>query len=493
MKCGICQQPLSSLKALCTCGDDPYAGLELAEGRYRLLGSVAKGGMGIVYRTLRLEDNALCAIKISRWNEALQQLRQFEPEEARKEEKARVSREFELLKKASSQTPHIMQVFDQVHDDPRIGLYYPMEFLEGSPLSNLPIWGYPLPKKQVVQLVLQMCEGIGIAHGLGVVHRDLNPDNMFIVRHEEHEQFVKLIDFGIARDLYARRGAFSTGHDMAFGHLHYLAPEQVGYSPKTGKYERETASKLDTRADLYTIGAIMFHMLTGYPPFEDDTLEGLAHRTWGQPANLERAQREGKLPRGLREIVLSCLKADPNQRPPDIYVLTDMLRSYQENPLGPPPPPSARSKDPFGGTSSDIWSALDEGLSPQGINALDEFSIEFDSMFEEQDIAEVTIESSQDALNNALPADVLASLENAPAFLEELDVVDDDSSWVQSPQSNVIDSLIEEALQTGKRPIPDTSLPTQKAATTTSKWPVWFALIGLIFVCVGVLFFFVQK
>lgn len=439
MKCGICQQPLDTLKAICSCQKDPYAGYVLAE-RYKLLGRIAKGGMGIVYRAIRLEDDTLCAIKISRWSEALQQLRQYEPQEAREEEEARLQREFKLLEKASSQTPHIVQVFDEMRDDQRTGLYYPMEFLEGQPLSAHPHWNQAMDKKDVVELILQMSEGISIAHGLGVVHRDLNPDNVFIVKQGDQEQFVKLIDFGIARDLYARREIYRTGHDMAFGHLHYMAPEQVGYSPKTGTYERETAAKLDTRADIYTIGAIMFHMLTGYPPFEDDTLEGLAVRDWEEPTNVKRAKEEGLLPSGLRDIITSCLEADPNNRPPDIFVLRDMLQTYHERPTNaaPPPPPGARkdkgfldSQDLLQATSdsSGLWSAFDEEVQPGQPNALDQFSQDFNNIFED-DIAEIEIEEapSPSAISvpsltpiRRAPADILAALENAPAFLDEDD------------------------------------------------------------------------
>lgn len=433
MKCGICHQPLESLTAVCSCGDDPHANRILAD-RYRLLGLVAEGGMGSVYRALRMEDDFLCVIKISRWSEALQQLRQLEPEQAKAEEEARIYREFKLLQKASSQSEHIVQVYDEVRDDPVIGLYYPMEFLQGQPLSQLPEWGRPLARKEVIELVLQMSEGISVAHGLGVVHRDLNPDNMFIVKHPDHDRFVKLIDFGIARDLYARKEIYNTGNDMAFGHLHYLAPEQVGYNPATGSYEQSTASKLDTRADIYTIGAIMFHMLTGFPPFDEDTIEGLALRDWEEPINVKVAIEEGLLPSGLRDIIHSSLHPDPNQRPPDIFVLSDMLRTQQSTvTTGPPPPPSQRklqSSDFLNATSSssDLWAVFEEGTKP-GLGGLDQFSADFNNIISEQeladDIAEMIVDLDEDELptttTSSLPSEVLKSLDNAPAFFGDDD------------------------------------------------------------------------
>lgn len=506
VKCGICRKHLADQKALCDCGQDPHAGWEL-DGRYRLLGLIAQGGMGMIYRGLNLQNGQLLAIKISRWSEALQHLRQLEPAAARREEEARVSREFQLLQKASSQSPHVVKAYDAMRDDPRVGLYYPMEFLEGLPLAKLPSWGKPLPIEVVVELTLQICDGISVTHGLGVVHRDLNPDNIFIVRTPEHPHYVKLIDFGIARDLYARRDIYNTGHDMAMGHLHYLAPEQVGYNAKTGDYETATAAKLDTRADIFTIGAILFHMLLGYPPFEDDTMEGLAVRDWDVPENLQRARQEGRIPAGLRDIITSCLNPDPDKRPPDIFVLSDMLRSFKEQSENTIPAPfQAPDAD-----SAELWAAIEAGTTPGQEGGLDMFSAEFDSVFIEDDIFDVEViveeitpgavptESAymrQDfevelvggppdsaprnnlAISN-IPSDVLDALENAPAFFDDDDeggslfeshddltpslfdshndlptVTGTPLELLDESNNSLIDNLIEESLMTSSNPPP---------------------------------------
>lgn len=327
MKCGLCERPLRHLDALCDCGLDPNAGW-IMHNRYQLLGLIGQGGMGMIYRALDQHTQQRCAIKISRWNEALQKLRQMESAEAKAEERARIEREFKLLEKAASRSSHVVQVFDTFREDPMLGLYYPMEFLEGQPLSKLPEWGQAMSPREVVPLILQLCEGVGVAHGLGVVHRDLNPDNIFIVRTEKEPRFVKLIDFGIARDLYARKGIYNTGSDLAFGHLHYLAPEQVGYDPVTDEYQTATAARLDHRADIYSLGAIMFHMLTGVPPFDDGTIEGLALRNWRKPPHVARAIKESFLPHELQELILSCLQPTPNLRLPDILAFSDLLQSY---------------------------------------------------------------------------------------------------------------------------------------------------------------------
>ncbi|MCB9641366.1 MAG: serine/threonine protein kinase [Myxococcales bacterium] len=335
MKCAQCKRPLPDLRSACSCGQDPYAGLILNE-RYELLGELGAGGMGLIYRALKLDDGTLCVIKISRWGKALEEMRQLDPAEAREEERARIEREFTLLQKASSRSKHVVHVYDTFAEDPRVGLYYPMEFLDGQPLSQIDGWGQPIDPARVLKLMAQINEGIGVAHGLGVVHRDLNADNIFIVNFEGTDDFVKLIDFGIARNLYNRRKLFQTGDHLAFGHLDFLAPEQVGYSHATQNYDREVAAKLDHRADIYSLGVMMFMMLTGFAPFETKTFEDLALRDWEYPPGLEQAIDDGLLIGGLRDIVSACLQPDPDQRPPDVLVLGDMLshqlRAMQQNP-----------------------------------------------------------------------------------------------------------------------------------------------------------------
>ncbi len=335
MNCGICGKPLKSLRAICDCGKDPYAGFILKD-RYQLLGKVAEGGMGILYRAVSLEDNQLYAIKISRWIKPLQKLRNLKEEEARKEEEERVKREFTLLKTAASQSQHIVQVFDDYDYDERIGLYYPMEFLEGLLLSEHPKYTSKFPPSEVLELMLQLCEALGVAHALGVVHRDINPDNIFIVRDKNNADFVKLIDFGIARNLYDRRKLFDTGDNLGFGHLHYLSPEQVGYSAKEKRYTKEAALHLDHRADIFSLGAIMCHMLIGQPPYHTTSFEDLAFRKWEEPENLNRAILNEEIPNNIQEILLACLHPDPEERLGDLYALTDMLEHVQKELQGIP-------------------------------------------------------------------------------------------------------------------------------------------------------------
>ncbi len=329
---------MDSIDQICSCGRDKFAGRELPGG-YRLLGQIAKGGMGLIYRGIRIQDGALCAIKFSRWDRALQQMRNLEPREAKEEEKKRIHREVELLKKASQQSEHIVKILDTYREDPELGLFYPMEFLNGTPISKHPNWGKPWPPSRALELILQLTQGLGVVHGLGIVHRDINPDNIFIVQTEKNPEFIKIIDFGIARDLYQRKNLYQTDSQLAFGQLQYLAPEQIGYSAKDDKFDSSVTKRLDHRVDIYAVGVLLFQLLTGAPPFTDRTMAELVSRDWYYPPNLELAREKNLIPIALYEIIKSCLNPDPDDRPPDIFFLTEQLQSAARILSSSTPPP----------------------------------------------------------------------------------------------------------------------------------------------------------
>ena len=373
MNCGVCNKPLKTLHSVCDCGKDLFVDIVLKD-EYRLLGKVAEGGMGILYRAISLKDEELYAIKISRWIKPLQELRHIKEEEARQEEEARVKREFTLLKTAASQSQHIVQVYGDYHYDERIGLYYPMEFLEGVLLSAHPKYIERFSPSKVITLMLQLCEALGVAHALGVVHRDLNPDNVFIVRGANGKDFVKLIDFGIARDLYDRRKLFDTGDNLGFGHLHYLSPEQVGYSAKEKRYTKASSAQLDHRADIFSLGAIMCHMLIGKPPYRTGSFEDLAFRKWDEPENLNRAIVNEEIPQNIQEILLFCLKPDPQERLGDLYALTDMLEHAQRQLQGIP-------ESNVSAFTLDLTGEL--GILPEGLTFADSFHDEFTAALNE--------------------------------------------------------------------------------------------------------------
>ena len=359
MDCPYCSNELMTLSTTCDCGEDPFSGKVLND-RYKLLGLTARGGMAVICRGLDLEDDSLRAIKISRWGETLREIRQLEPTEARKEERARVDREFTLLQKASTLSSNVVAVYEEVMEDEELGLYYPMEFLAGLPLDLVPEWWRPFPPHRALAIALQVCEAVSIAHGLGVVHRDLNPGNIFLVKDEDGLDRVKIIDFGIARSLYERRKLFQTGDDIAFGSLHFLSPEQAGYSASTDAYSQETAAALDHRADIYAVGVILFCMLTGSTPFPetDESVEELAARDWCNPRPFGSLVDLEGVPTGLEALVMSCIHADPDCRPPDALVLADLLReassAIPEDAAAapilvgkkPPPPPVAAVEPP---------------------------------------------------------------------------------------------------------------------------------------------------
>jgi eukaryotic-like serine/threonine-protein kinase len=236
-------------------------------GPYLIEQHLGGGAMGVVYRASHIDTNRIVAMKI---------LRAHLLEE--RETVARFHREARLASRIGH--PHVGGVFELVQAGGRQGLA--MELVEGEPLSS--IMTMPLPPERVTLLVAQLLKGLEHAHAMGLVHRDLKPDNV-LVEWRNGRDHARIIDFGIA---IAQEGspesvARLTGSGQIIGTPAYMSPEQA------------RAESVDQRSDFYSLGAIMYEMLTGKLPFD------------GRPA----------------DVVLAKLKHDPptfEQRAPGIIV-----------------------------------------------------------------------------------------------------------------------------------------------------------------------------
>ncbi|HEX7256297.1 MAG TPA: serine/threonine-protein kinase [Gaiellaceae bacterium] len=212
--------------------------------------------------------------------------------------------------------PNIVAVFDVGEDD---GVpYIVMEYVEGETLADLMARKGPLDADRGVDLVLQVCAGLEHAHSAGLVHRDIKPQNLLV----RSDDTVKIVDFGIARLLNATQ---LTQVGTVLGTAAYLAPEQALGEPVTGA------------ADLYSLGAVLYELLAGRPPY---TFESLAELTV--------KQREGPPPPipgvspELEEVVVHCLRADPSERPPSAAALArELAQASPEPPTQPLPAPDA--------------------------------------------------------------------------------------------------------------------------------------------------------
>ena len=222
---------------------------QVISSKYKLLRLLGDGGMGSVYEAEHLRLGTHVAIKVLHSDLARRAglIDRFLQE-------ARVS--------AQIRSPHVVQVTDVESTDDGVA-YLVMELLQGEPLSNLEKRDRTLPVPTACEYTLQILQALEAAHSLGVVHRDLKPDNVFVT-FEGGKPVIKLIDFGIAK-LKRAEGAAAAGHKnltvagMMMGTPEYMAPEQA-YS----------ATDVDARADLYSVGVMLYEMLSGQTPAQGD-------------------------------------------------------------------------------------------------------------------------------------------------------------------------------------------------------------------------------
>ncbi|QRK06201.1 protein kinase [Archangium violaceum] len=291
--------------ALPTAEDDALVGQRL--GEYRVLRCIGRGGMGVVYEAEHVTIGRRVALKLLR------------------EDHARSPHARNLLAEAraagSIQHRGIIDVFG-IGQEPGIGQYLVMEYLEGEPLSHVIARCAPLPPARVVELLGEVLDALSAAHARGVIHRDLKPSNIFVVREVDGTELVKVLDFGLAKHSTQPDGTASqTRSDLIVGTPHYMAPEQA------------LSEAVSPRTDLYAVGVIAFEMLTGRRPFPGrSSMEIVAHHL-KSPAI--RPSSYVVLPHRLDDLVLQLLAKEPWQRPGSASEVAREMRALLQEQEGP--------------------------------------------------------------------------------------------------------------------------------------------------------------
>ena len=232
----------------------------------------------------------------------------------------RFEREFRLTARLSH--PNTVEVYDYGRAEDGT-YYYVMEYLKGLSLAELVNRHGPLPPGRVVYLLRQVCGALRKAHAAGLIHRDIKPSNIFAARQGGLGDVAKLLDFGFVLPTAILGEATLTGEGQILGTPLYMSPEQA-----KGGHE------LDERSDIYSLGAVAYHLLTGRPPFQAKgrTAVLIAHAR--DPVEPPSRVRPG-IPEDLERVVLRCLAKPPDERFPDAEALEQALGACARGGLGP--------------------------------------------------------------------------------------------------------------------------------------------------------------
>jgi serine/threonine-protein kinase len=259
---------------------DPFVG-KVIDGRYEIQARIGEGGMGVVYKARQTSIDRVIAIKMLNAQMAA--------------DPNWVQRFYNEAKACSRlQHPNTIRMFD-FGQTPDGRLYMTMEFLDGMSLREAVSKG-PMAPQRVVKILIQCCASLAEAHSIGIIHRDIKPDNVFLLNMAGSPDFVKLLDFSVAKLLEGDRMKTQAG--VVFGTPQYMSPEQGRGLP------------LDARSDLYALGILAFEMLTGNVPFNDENPMTVIqmHLHGGVPP------LAATIPYSVQQIVRRALEKDPSRR-----------------------------------------------------------------------------------------------------------------------------------------------------------------------------------
>lgn len=288
----------ASLPTVRLADPDPLLGHRIA-GKYELIARVGEGGMSIVYRARRLHIGDEVAVKI-----LLKSLAKDEGALQRFRREARAA--------AMVHHPNVITIYDFGESgDGDAPAFIVMEFVRGSTLRDLLKTETQFTVDRALRLMRSICSAVSAAHRRGVVHRDLKPDNVIVVAPDADFEFesIKVVDFGFAK-LLNDTGIGPTG--TVVGTPYYMSPEQCLGEP------------LDTRSDVYSLGAMFYELVSGRRPFNADTVSGIITKQLSEPPPPLPASLA--IPRRVSSAIMNALAKDPSERPQNAMDLARQLQ-----------------------------------------------------------------------------------------------------------------------------------------------------------------------
>lgn len=297
---------------------DPLIGVVLPR-RYRIMSLLGRGSMSVVYKGTYEPLDQLVAIKM------LKSHLVSDPHQAKRFQQ-------EIKTAGSLSHPNIVGILDFGVTDQGVP-YLIMEYLEGKSIADLLEENERISVNRVIRLFTQAADAIGYAHSQGVIHRDIKPSNMIVVNTEDETDVLKIVDFGIAKiqnsaSAQANKpgGQELTATGEVLGTPLYMSPEQA------------QGRDLDGRSDIYSLGCVMYHALTGKPPFVGDTaIDTMRQQITATATPIEIVRPDLYFPERLQQILTKALAKDPRMR----YQRMEHLKADLESCTRKDPPPSS--------------------------------------------------------------------------------------------------------------------------------------------------------
>lgn len=284
---------------------DPYIGQTLLD-QFMIEEKIGAGGMGSVYRARQTTLHRDVAIKI------------LHPELAdNRDAVRRFKREARVC--TALDHPNVVRVFlfGQLKDG---SLYIVMEYLKGRSLLDVIRRDGVLPVHRALHIATQVCDGVGEAHAQGVVHRDIKPENVVLVTKQRDSDFVKVLDFGIARVLWGDEVTQATQSGLVFGTARYISPEGAAGEPT------------DVRSDVYSLGILTYQLLSGATPFDAPSpVAMLMKHIHADPPHLLGQSRVAHIPEAIADVVMRALAKNPEGRYEDAHGFGEAMRSAAES------------------------------------------------------------------------------------------------------------------------------------------------------------------
>lgn len=280
---------------------DPLVGKVLC-GRFTLERLIARGGMGKVYEATQQPLGRTVALKILDIHDEGDEFRQ------------RFFKEASTCAKLSH--PHTIRIYDYGQSDD--GIYFiAMEYLQGRTLHDLLVTEAPLDPIRVIKIFRSICGALAEAHDTGIIHRDLKPANVFLTEHGDSHDFVKVIDFGLVKEMGVESELSTTG--TVLGSPLYMSPEQV------------QATAVDQRTDVYAVGLMMYTALVGKTAFKrGNPLAVLMAQAQKTPPTFAEANPSLQIPASLEWAVQTCIKKPLDERFISMHELLRALKAIEK-------------------------------------------------------------------------------------------------------------------------------------------------------------------